>query len=404
MKTRFLNWTGMLLVAPMVLSASCASQKTAQGTPSISRQKVENLVHFDVASCQKPSGLVSEITNEESIFGGILSVQPAILECFVPPQNRQGNQNTHVKLSTSVSSQTTLHTVQGENLSPSGVACIEAALAPLQFQQLPPEETERVASIVINYPANSPQVTFGISEVSDVVGHVRLAIGKACHCFASMKNVGIAEVSMALTVSTRQPAKISLTSNNPNNNAIIACLMPEISKLKLQASRGELVLERVPLQFINSTVKDFPAEARLELQFLHADGLRTQNASIHALRSGERVQASTIYNQLLSKHKARLSTAPKDLNISCETLMKADEAWVATIEEKFELDKRIADIAARLRSVDSRWEAAANAASNTVPESRNNLVEAQKTLAFNKNACAKKTPSILQPSKRRREK
>ncbi|MCL2625582.1 MAG: hypothetical protein FWD46_02025 [Cystobacterineae bacterium] len=408
MKTHFFSWAGVLVAASMVLSLGCASQKAAKSAPAVSQQKVENLVHFDVASCQKPSGMVSGITNEEIILGGMLSVQPAILECFVPPQNRQDNQNIQVKLAASVGSQTTLYKVEGENLSPSGISCIESALASLQFQLLPSEETKPSASIAINYPANSPQVVFGISEASDAVGHVRLAIGQACHCFAPMENMGIAEISMALTVAPKRPAKISLSSNNPSIQEMAACLTEEISKLQLQASRGELVLERVPLQFINSKAKDFPIEAKPELLFLHADGLRTQNASLLALRSGEKTQASAIYHQLASKYKARPnSVSVRDLNTSCENLVKADEAWVAAIEAQFELDKRVADIAAQLRSADARWEAAANAASNIVPESRTALVEAQKTLSSDKNTCSKKTLSTPQPlkskpSKRRR--
>jgi hypothetical protein len=406
MKIRFFSWPEMfiaaLVTALTTLSLGCATPKEAQGASSVSQQKAENLVHFDVASCQKPSGIVSEVTNGETILGGMLSVQPAILECFVSPENRQGNQNIDVKLTTSVSSEAVFHEVEGENLSPAGVACIESALAPLQFQLRASGTAVRTASISISFPSNSPQVVFGINDISDLIGHVRLAIGKACHCYAPMEHSGIAEISMVLTVSVKQPAKISLSGNNRRIHEMATCLELELSKLNLQASRGGLVLERVPLQFINSKAEDFPPEAKPELVFLHTDGLRTHNASILALRLGEKMQAEAAYNQLSSKHKARpTSASARDLNTSCANLTKANEAWVLAIETQFNLDKRIADISARLRSNDARWEAVANRASDIVPESRAALVEAQKTLEANKNACQRKMPLAPQPSKRR---
>jgi len=390
MKIHFFSWVGMLVAAWVVSSWGCATPQAALA-PSVSQQKVENLVHLDVASCQKPSGMASEVTNHETILGGMLSVQPAVLECFVSPKNRKGSQNINVKLSTSVSSEKLLHEVEGENLSAEGVACIESALAPLQFPLLAKGEAEQAASISINYPANSPQVVFGLNEVSDVIGHIRLVIGKACHCYSPMENTGIAEISMALTVSPKQPAKISLLGNNPNIHEMATCLSAEIVKLNLQASRGELVLERVPLQFVNTKAESFAPEAKPELLFLHADGLRTQNASVLALRLGEKRQAEVAYNQLASKYKSRPSSVPlRDLSNSCTSLNKANEAWVSAMEAQFNLDKRVADIAARLRSNDARWEAVGNRASDIVLESRAALVEAQKILDSDKNACQKK--------------
>jgi len=385
-----------LVTAWMLCLCGCTAQQAAHRA-WVSRQAIENLVHFDVASCQKPSGLVSKVTNSETILGGMLWAQPAILECLVPPKNRRGPEDSFVQLATFVDDTGVLHEVNGENLSPEGVACIQSALAPLQFQLLPPGKEKQTARMAIHYPRHSPQVTFGLNEVSDVMGHIRLALAKACHCYAPLESVGIAEVSLELTVYEGQPAHIFLSGNNPD---MVECLTLAIEKLELQALQGGRVLERAPLQFIHSRQEVFPDEARLELLLVHADGLLAQNASVLAVRLGERREALSSYQKLSSPYKARpaLAFAPA-FDTLCARLNEANAAWVLALETQLQLHKRIADMAAKLRSQNALWEDAATQASEVALKAHAAVAQAQQALAADKEACQKKMSFVPRPFK-----
>ncbi|HZI16843.1 MAG TPA: hypothetical protein VE153_41130, partial [Myxococcus sp.] len=123
-----------LAVASVLFTAACAGQQkpdAAQGankpTSTEERVRIGNQPAFDVASCF-PRELSLPAANQGVLVGALLTTRPQVMECLVDPRSRAGGETTKVTVTASVTDQAGAHTVTGENLTPEGQQCVQAAV------------------------------------------------------------------------------------------------------------------------------------------------------------------------------------------------------------------------------------------------------------------------------------
>jgi hypothetical protein len=214
-------------VLPFAVLTGCATTQTASKadekpaeTAAPQKLALTNLIPFDVASCG-PRELKLTPFNTEVLTGALLSLSPAIDECFVDPANREGA-TFDAKLKVTVDAAVAIE-ISGSGPSAAGKACVEAVVRKVTFPT-----ASAAISAEVPVSADSKPVKFGDNPANDVVGKLRLSLRAQCDCYAKLGAtnppalIGEAEV-------TDSKVGITLTPTGE----LGACLTDRMSKLDL---------------------------------------------------------------------------------------------------------------------------------------------------------------------------
>ncbi len=178
-----------LFIAVFVLA--CASgQSTTGGASAAERERVVNLVPFDLATCFPPKLNLGKTANEYTLQAAFRAARPAIGECLADAKVQNPAAATKGKATIAMDASGTNITVHADGLKPAGISCIENAIrAQVAGVSLPAGAKPLTLDAPIERDPAS-MVRMGINESSDVVGAIRLALPKWCSCFELAADAG----------------------------------------------------------------------------------------------------------------------------------------------------------------------------------------------------------------------
>ncbi|MGZ5959052.1 MAG: hypothetical protein ACXWLI_11605, partial [Myxococcaceae bacterium] len=267
-----------LFIAVFVLA--CAGGQSAGGASAAERERVVNLVPFDLATCFPPKLDLGKTANEYTLQAAFRAARPAIGECLADGKVQNPAAATKGKATIAMDASGTKVTVAAEGLKPAAVSCIENAVrAQLAGVSLPAGAKPLTLDAPIERDTAS-MVRMGINESSDVVGAIRLALPQWCSCFESLRTqappelVGpvvlvrpdIAQYADRMKLadggsSSKDPVQPALTATEPSGAAAATCVNGQIAKLQFKTTPEQLT---VPMQILlvnSSATQGFAASS-----------------------------------------------------------------------------------------------------------------------------------------------
>jgi hypothetical protein len=388
------------LLAAAVLCCACAGSKSAERSdakpPAVETKsfKVQNLIPFDIALCATPALEVPKPVTKESLVGALLAGRPALLECLVDPASRGPAAESVATLTATVGPSGASFAVDGTNLTESGKACLQKAAGRVELGALAAGAAPVSATFTVEHGPQSGAVRFGLNPASDIAGRVRLAMPKWCNCYGAFGTANApTTLSARLTLyKDGKPTQV-LFNPAPGLEAATACLTE-----KLQGPLGPLQDEvtglTLPFLLVNSSAVGEQAANAPELQFIQLDGVRAQRSAQTAVRIGVREATNASYNRLVGEYKAakpKLQPALlKELRARCDSLVKADDAWVAAMQAQLEIDTRTFNVVTAFAQKDSAaWSPAVAATKAQVDATTADLVKVQGIRTSDAGVCPK---------------
>ena len=112
-----------------VFVLACASGQSAGGGASAAeRERVVNLVPFDLATCFPPKLDLGKTANEYTLQAAFRAARPAIGECLADGKLQSPPAATKGKATIAMDASGTTVTVAAEGLKSDGIHCIESAI------------------------------------------------------------------------------------------------------------------------------------------------------------------------------------------------------------------------------------------------------------------------------------
>lgn len=381
------------LLPALVLLAACASNKAADpgAAPVIEKQKIVNISQFDVGSCVAPSPTLPDPLNPEGVVGALVLARPGVLECFVDPKNRGPEADAAAAVKATVGEAGAAYEVTGTNLTPTGIACIEAALKRLPFKALEKGAPPVVGAAEFRHGATSPAVAFGVNAASDVAAAIRLAEAGWCECWAELAKNPPPSLKAHLKFVPTKPVEVSFDpSSDPAAARLIGCLTPKLAALPPPKTGTNELTVHYPILLVNSAASEETVDAQPELQFIQLDLIRAQRAAEVAVKIGVRANALRTYDALVAKYKAKPSSVLiKELREKCAAMVATDEDWIAALKDQGAVDARSLALASALKAKDTRWTEAEAAAQAQVAASVSDVKKAEDVRVADIAVCPK---------------
>ncbi len=368
-----------------------ASAKKDSSEPTVERQKISNLTHFDIGTCSAPNPTLPEPLNLEGVVGALVLARPAVLECFVDPKNRGAADDSGAAVKANITDTGATFEVAGTNLTPAGIGCIETALRRLPFKPLEKGTAPVTGSAEFRHNANSPSVKLGVNAASDVAAAIRLASPAWCDCWSPIgTDAPPANLKATVKVATGKTPEVTFEPNpDASATTLAACLTPKIAALVLTPGATELTVH-YPFLLVSSAASQEAAAAVPELQFIQLDLIRAQRAAEVAGKIGVRTNALKTYDALVTKYKAKPdSKLVKDLKDKCAAMVASDEDWIASLKKQGDIDARSLALASSLKAKDARWNEAEAAAQAQVTASASDVKKAEDVRTADAAVCPK---------------
>ena len=361
---------------PLVLLAGAGAwaQTPGGGSGSPGKQRLVNLVTFDVALCWPPLESMPAAADGATVTGALLSARPAMLECLVAPSARGQAAETKVVVQTTLEPGGARTTVTGDNLSASGRSCVERAVEQVPWKSPPKNTKPVVGALTVQHGPTSPAVKFGVNEASDVAGKVRLALKDWCDCFSAVGDGAPPVLEAKLTI---KKGRASAASFEKGEGGLAMCLLPRLQAMDFLASAQDLLVP-VPLLLVNSQAQSENPAAAPDLQFSQLDAIRGRRAAKLAMAVGARNLAVVGYDALVALFKKKAPGVQlKHVKEGCLAMLRADDALIDANQKQLEVDEKSLKLAKGLSSKDLAWTEAAKAAQQQVDASSGDLQKAQ---------------------------
>ncbi len=321
----------LLLTATLFALAACATtsggaKPDAKGKPAepvMEKMTVSNIVPFDVAACGPRANLDLSVVTNEVLLGAVLSLAPALNECFVDSASVDGAP-LDVKLKVTLG-ETFEADASGPGLTATGKSCLVATAKKLNLKPLAAGAKPLTAEVPVR-PDVKP-VKMGINAASDAVGLVRLAQPSLCECYAELGTKPAPALVAKLLLAKDKPADVTL---DPTEAASVAgCVLPKIKAMKFPA-----VDATVPYQFLlkNAYATEPTEGAQPALKFQQYDGMRAQRTADVLIAAGRRGSAAMAYDAVVSKYKAKPTPGLiGELRSKCAAVVSADENQLGSL-------------------------------------------------------------------------
>lgn len=355
--------------------------------------RIINQLPFDVAACHPRKLQLPSPVNSPMLRGALDSLRPQIMECLVDPKSRGPEKTTRVVVTSRADETAGTHTVEGENLTPEGRACIQAVLdtnVPLS----PQPKGARVAEDKGDFPHDregSIAVEMGVNEGSDFAGLVRLGQPQWCDCYAAFADKTPPTLSARVRLAKDQPKPKQVVVEpvgTPEGDALAACLQQKIAELPVQLSTTELGFTQT-LVHLNALAAEPAPDATPELRFFHLELARGQRNADTALAVGERASAASAYDELVLRYNRNKTKKLKaELDAKCKVLMDASVRWVGAAERQLKVEEASLALVQELSTKDAAfWGNVAPRSQEMVELAKKDLANAQATLKADKDTC-----------------
>ncbi len=387
-----------LAVASVVLTAACAGQQSkpdAQGggqpTSTEERVRIGNQPAFDVASCF-PRELSLPQANQGVLVGALLTTRPEVMECLVDPKNRGPAAKTVVTVKSTATDAGVTHAVSGENLTPTGEQCVQAAVDKVKPQPLAKGAKPEESTTTFEHDtASSATVTFGLNEGSDYSGALRLAQKGWCDCYANFKTAAPPVLTAKLTLTKGQaaPEVAFEPSGSTEGDQLAACLQPKIAAVPAAINTDKLTY---PHRFIHfhSGATEAATNMPPELRFFHLEVVRNQRAADAAIAFGARSNAADAYDAVVAKYtKTKDYKLLNELTSKCQALVEAAQGWVKALEAQQAVDQTTVSLVTELKAKDEGWAQVETASQTALANTQKDLTAAQQRADADQKACPK---------------
>lgn len=339
----------LCLAACATTSGTKAEGQT--GEPVVEKMVVVNNIKFDVAACNlKP---VQTALNETIVTAALLSARPAYGECLVDPRQRGSAADTQLTIKATINDSETKFEVNGENLAPTGKACIEKALAALALKPL--AKGAKAIEVTMPYAYSAAQgVKWGTNMASDLVGAVRVAQADWCDCYGSLATTPPPGIQAALHASAEKPLQIEMKAAAADQ-PLASCLEAKLKALTVPKVDRDVT---VNYQFllINGLASQETADAVPTLQFHQLDAIGLGREVDVAMSVGGVELAMADYQETARRYNAKpAATLMKELREKCALLVTRDDGLHGSLDALKQTYERTQKIIEPLKPSDPVW-------------------------------------------------
>ncbi len=420
MRRQFSLLIAVVAGAAVAVAVACAGGQSGSTAASpAERQRVQNLVPFDVANCFPSKLDVGKTANEYTLQAAYRAARPFINECLADGKVQNASAPTKGKASISMDASGTSITITGDGLQPAATACIEKAIrAQLEGVSAP----SGGKPLTLDGPFErepASMVRMGINEASDVQGAIRLALPQWCSCFDSVKAAAPPELSGSVTLNradiTAHASALkapdggqvsskgvisALQPSDPSASAAASCVNQNVEALPLKSASEQLVVPAQVLLVNSRGSTTMPANTVPQMQFAQLDAVREfrQGEAFAALarRQGvanaydAQVQAyQAAAKSKDSKTRKSAGAMVKDLKGGCQALVKADDEYSKALENEGAVEQQALSLAQSLKAKDASWGDAEAASTAALADTQKQLDAAKQLRAANEKACPK---------------
>jgi hypothetical protein len=410
-----------LLIAVVIMA--CAGGQSAGTTSAAAspaeRQRVQNLVPFDVATCFPGKLNLGKSANEYTLQAAYRGARPAINECLADGKAQNANAPTKGKAGISLDGTGTSVTVTGDGLQGAAAACIEKAIrAQLEGVSAPPGgKPVTLEGPFEREPAG--MVRMGLNEASDVQGAIRLGLPQWCSCFESIRTQAPPELAGSVTLTrsdvTQNADKLkapdggqvtgkgvisALQPSDPSGSQVASCVNQKVESLPLKSTSEQLVVPAQVLLVNSNGSPTMPASTAPQMQFAQLDAVREVRQAEAFAALARRQNVANAYdaqvqayqaaaNSKDSKKRKTAGALVKDLKGGCASLVRADDEYTKALESEATVEQQALTLAQTLKAKDPSWSDAENASAAALADTQKQIDASKQLRTANEKACPK---------------
>jgi hypothetical protein len=288
----------------------------------------------------------------------VVDQRPHVLECLLPPENREGGPETRVHVETTVGASGVVHAVSGEDLSEAGRRCIEDVLA----RRLPLRARTESLRTAVDFvqPVSLSQSLFEPPDwQSRISGELRRALPSWCSCYDGLLEGPVAPLLGTINAMPRRGSRktlelavfLSFGRELPGEIAPLgACLQRRAAAFTFPwLPRHLYTAAPLRLRHLNTALRGAPAVLQPELHFFQLEGERNLYAADAARAWGRRLEAAKSYSaRVVSYEASKDPEAVAGLQWRCALVVQATRAWVASLERQQQADAQLAALVGEL--------------------------------------------------------
>jgi len=421
MRRQFSLLIAVVAGAVVAVAVACASGGGGASTAAnpAERQRVQNLVPFDVANCFPGKLDLGKTANEYTLQAVFRGARPAINECLADGKVQNASAGTKGKASISMDASGTSVTVTADGVQPAATACIEKVIrAQLEGVSAPSGgKPITLEGPIERDPAS--MVRMGINEASDVQGSIRLGVPQWCSCFDSIKTLAPPELSGSVTLNradiiahasalkapdggqvSNKGVISTLQPTDPSGAQVASCVNQKVEALPLKSTSEQLTVPAQVLLVNSAGAPTMPAGTAPQIQFAQLDSVREfrqaeafaalarrQNTADAYDRQVQAYQAAA--NSKDSKKRKSAGAMVKDLKAGCASLVKADDEYTKALEAEAAVEQQALTLAQTLKAKDASWGEAENASAAALADTNKQIDASKQLRAANEKACPK---------------
>lgn len=360
-------------------SSPSTTSTGGSGSGEAKKMAITNVIPFDVASCGPRALTLSPLT-PEVLTGAMLSMTPAMQECFIDLTARDG-QPFDLKAKMTVAEGGVTVELAGLGASATGKACVEAAYKKLPLEALPAGSKPVVAEIPIG--ASSQMVKIGDNAANDIAGKLRLAQPSMCECYAKLGLKPAPMLKADVEVAADGSAKVDLNSKDE----LASCLAGKMQAIKFSETATKLSW---PLLLKNTYASELEASAPAALRFQQLDGMRAQRTSDILIASGQRVAAAVAYDELAQKYKKKPAKGLlEELKTKCAEVAAGDDKQMAAVKSLVSVLEESQKLVVGEKAKDAQWAPVEQALTQQLTASTAEVVRIEEQKKNDLNACPK---------------
>jgi hypothetical protein len=410
-----------LLIGLVILAcAGGQSSGGGAGAAPADRQKVQNLVPFDIGTCFPSKLDLSKTANEYTLQAAFRGAIPAINECLVDAKVQNPAAPTKGKATISIDGSGTNVTVAGDGLQPAGAACIEKAIRAQLEGVSAPANLKQPFTLEAPFEREPNQmVRMGINEPSDAQGAIRLALPQWCSCFEPIKTQAPPELTGSVTMTrediakyadvlrakdggtaSNKPVTSALQPSDPSGAQVASCVNQRIEALPLKSTSEQYIVPSQIFLLNSHGSTSMPANTPPALQFAQMDVVRERRQAEAFAALTRRQNVANAYDAQVqayqaaakskdSKKRRSADAMVKDLKGGCASLVKADDDYTKALEGEAAIEQQALTLAQTLKAKDPAWGEAEKASAGALSDTQKQIDASKQLKAANEKACPK---------------
>lgn len=402
-----------------VMALGCAGGQSSASANPAERQKVGNLVPFDIANCFPAKLDLGKTANEYTLQAAFRGARPAIQECLLDARVQNSNATTRGKVAISMDGSGTTVAVSGEGLQAGPRSCIDNVIR-TQLAGISAAGDGKPVSFEGPFEREpSTMVRMGINEASDVQGTIRLALPQWCTCFEPTRTEPPPEFVGSVTLTREEitkfadrlkapdggaviskPVVASLQASDPSGAPLASCLNQRIETLPLKSSSEQLGVPAQILLVNSNGSLSTPGGVAPPLQFAQLDAVRERRQAEAFAALARRQNVANAYDAQVQAYQAAANSKDakkrksasgmvKDLKAGCAALVKADDEYTRALEAEATVEQQAVTLAQTLKAKDPSWSEAEKASLGAMADTQKQIDASKQLRAANDKACPK---------------